>query len=58
MGTPQFRQSLVVCLLGFRWQAARVYLAAEDPWLAIKVALSREEAEKLIEKQTELHDRA
>ncbi|KAJ7873904.1 hypothetical protein B0H14DRAFT_3438115 [Mycena olivaceomarginata] len=39
------------------WQAARVYLTAEDPWLAIKVALSREEAEKLIEKQTELHDR-
>ncbi|KAJ7814593.1 hypothetical protein B0H14DRAFT_2603993 [Mycena olivaceomarginata] len=40
------------------WQAARVYLAAMDPWLTIQVALSREEAEKLIEKQNKLHHRA
>jgi hypothetical protein len=29
-----------------------------DPWLTIQVALSREEAEKLIEKQNKLHHRA
>ncbi|KAJ7855760.1 hypothetical protein B0H14DRAFT_2579221 [Mycena olivaceomarginata] len=49
MGTPQFRQQLAVLLPAVRWQAAGVYLAAKDPWLTIQVALSREEAEKLIE---------
>ncbi|KAJ7796481.1 hypothetical protein B0H14DRAFT_3494776 [Mycena olivaceomarginata] len=46
-------------LLANGWQAARVYLAAKDPWLTIQVALSWEEAEKLIEKHIDLqHDRA
>ncbi|KAJ7871701.1 hypothetical protein B0H14DRAFT_3439410 [Mycena olivaceomarginata] len=40
------------------WQAAGVYLAVNDPWLTIQVAPSREEAEKLIEKQIVLHHRA
>ncbi|KAJ7679699.1 hypothetical protein B0H14DRAFT_3536181 [Mycena olivaceomarginata] len=37
---------------------ARVYLAAKDPWLTIQVALSQEEAEKLIEKHINLQHRA